>query len=65
MKISSHFSSIVTLLFSHGNAEDLGMIVSSLMGIATLLDVNVFAYEYTGYGQSSGEPNEENVYADI
>ena len=30
-----------------------------------ILDVNIFAYDYTGYGMSSGEPSEEALYADI
>lgn len=37
-----------TILFSHGNAEDLGMIVNYFREICEAWDVNVFAYEYTG-----------------
>eukprot|EP00397_Hematodinium_sp_SG-2012_P040173 GEMP01043972.1.p1 GENE.GEMP01043972.1~~GEMP01043972.1.p1 ORF type:complete len:257 (+),score=30.14 GEMP01043972.1:112-882(+) len=55
----------LTLLFSHGNAEDLGMIVPSFREVATMLNVNVFAYEYTGYGQSTGSPSEKGFQADI
>ena len=40
-----------TLLFSHGNAEDLGMIYDWLSRVAVALHVNVFAYEYEGYGR--------------
>lgn len=53
-----------TILFSHGNAEDLGMIVNYFREVASVWNVNVFAYEYTGYGLSSGTPSENNVYAD-
>merc|ERR1712039_850157 len=28
-------------------------------------EVNIFAYEYTGYGMSTGEPYEQAIYADI
>jgi len=54
-----------TLLFSHGNAEDLGMIIQYFRDVSQLLEVNIFAYEYTGYGMSSGSATEPNVYADI
>ena len=55
----------VTLLFSHGNAEDLGMIYDWFREVARILNVNVMSYDYTGYGLSDGEPAEERVYADI
>jgi len=29
------------------------------------LNVNILAYDYTGYGESDGEPSEEACYADI
>lgn len=54
-----------TLLFSHGNAEDLGMIIQYFQGVSRTLEVNVFAYEYSGYGMSTGEPSEQATYADI
>lgn len=55
----------VTILFSHGNAEDLGMIYDWFSDLARVLRVNVMAYDYSGYGKSSGTPSEENCYADI
>lgn len=54
-----------TLLFSHGNAEDLGMIIQYFRGVSHMLEVNIFAYEYSGYGMSTGEPSEQATYADI
>jgi fermentation-respiration switch protein FrsA (DUF1100 family) len=53
-----------TILFSHGNAEDLGDIRWVLeelrdMGFA------VFAYDYRGYGTSQGNPSESGAYRDI
>ncbi|TVQ57416.1 MAG: alpha/beta hydrolase [Spirulina sp. DLM2.Bin59] len=53
-----------TILYSHGNAEDLG-------DIAPILDIlynagfSVFAYDYRGYGRSEGRPSEANAYEDI
>lgn len=54
-----------TLLFSHGNAEDIGMIIQYFRELSHILEVNIFAYEYTGYGMSTGEPYEQALYADI
>jgi fermentation-respiration switch protein FrsA (DUF1100 family) len=53
-----------TILFSHGNAEDLGTVSPFLedlhdMGFA------VIAYDYHGYGTSSGIPSEQRAYLDI
>lgn len=50
-----------TLLFSHGNAVDLGQMSSFFIGLGTRLKVNIMSYDYCGYGQSSGRPNESNL----
>jgi len=55
----------VTLLFSHGNAEDLGMIYDWFTALSRELRVNILCYDYTGYGRSTGTPSESNCYADI
>ena len=51
-----------TILYSHGNGEDLGHIMPRL---AQLRDAgfNVFAYDYPGYGTSDGRPSQSGVYA--
>jgi len=54
-----------TMLFSHGNAEDLGGIRSYFYDFCRALRVNVLLYEYTGYGQYPGQPCEQEVYSDI
>lgn len=54
-----------TLLFSHANAEDLGLIIRSFKELSQVLHVNVFSYEYTGYGMSTGQTTEAAVYSDI
>ena len=43
-----------TLLFSHGNGTDIGQMFDFFVHLATTLKVSIFAYEYTGYGASSG-----------
>ena len=55
----------ITILYSHANAEDLADVYVWLKYLSRHLRCNVIGYDYTGYGQSEGEPAEENCYADI
>ncbi len=52
-----------TLIFCHGNA---GNISNRLEKIKTFyeLGVNVFIFDYRGYGKSEGKPSEKGLYAD-
>lgn len=56
-----------TLLYSHANAEDLGNIYPWCKFLSKMLGVNVFAYDYTGYGLATdqGDPSEDYCFADI
>ncbi|KAG7514890.1 hypothetical protein JOB18_045158 [Solea senegalensis] len=54
-----------TLLFSHGNAVDLGQMKNYCIALGTRINCNIFSYDYSGYGVSTGEPSEKNLYADI
>ncbi|CAJ1835749.1 unnamed protein product [Sphenostylis stenocarpa] len=54
-----------TLLYSHGNAADLGQMYELFSELSHHLRVNLLCYDYSGYGQSSGKPSEQNTYADI
>ena len=47
-----------TILYSHANAEDLGNIYPWCKFLSKMLGVNIFAYDYTGYGLATdqGEP---------
>ncbi|KAK8964928.1 hypothetical protein KSP40_PGU013463 [Platanthera guangdongensis] len=58
-------SAAFTLLYSHGNAADLGQLYDLLTELSVHLRVSVMGYDYSGYGQSSGKPNEQNTYVDI
>ncbi|KAG0464518.1 hypothetical protein HPP92_020587 [Vanilla planifolia] len=58
-------SASLTLLYSHGNAADLGQLHDLLVELSVHLRVNVMGYDYSGYGQSSGKPTEQNTYLDI
>lgn len=53
-----------TVLFSHGNAEDIGQ---NLEFFNMLHDrgYSVLAYDYRGYGTSGGAPSAKNAYRDI
>ena len=55
--------SSATLLWFHGNA---GNITHRLDNIEMLkpLNLNIFIFDYRGYGKSEGEPNEEGIYLD-
>lgn len=53
-----------TLLYSHGNAEDLATIYPHLMALRAF-GFSVLAYDYQGYGTSEGAPSEKNAYQDI
>jgi len=56
----------LTVLFSHGNAEDVLSLISYFQTVfCPKLQVNAFLYEYTGYRPSTGTPSEAAVYADI
>ncbi|XP_029655987.1 alpha/beta hydrolase domain-containing protein 17C-like [Octopus sinensis] len=54
-----------TLLCSHGNAGDLGLLYECYLMLARRLHCNVVCYDYSGYGGSSGRPSEADLYADV
>ncbi|MCF7956266.1 MAG: alpha/beta hydrolase [Phycisphaerae bacterium] len=53
-----------TLLYSHGNAEDIGQ---NRFVFERFVEkgFSVLAYDYRGYGLSEGRPSEKNAYEDI
>ncbi|XP_050227411.1 uncharacterized protein LOC126677028 [Mercurialis annua] len=60
-----HARATATLLYSHGNAADLGQMFELFVELSKRLRINLLGYDYSGYGQSSGKPTECNTYADI
>lgn len=42
-----------TVVYSHGNATDIGAMHDRCAGIAKEVGVNVLAYDYTGYGAAT------------
>lgn len=59
----THAAAKYTMLYIHGNAEDLGDLEPMIQKISTV-GINIFAYDYRGYGTSEGTPTEQNAYQD-
>jgi fermentation-respiration switch protein FrsA (DUF1100 family) len=53
--------STLTLLYNHGNGEDIGRI-AWLMQAYQSRGISVLAYDYPGYGTSSGRPTERGIF---
>jgi abhydrolase domain-containing protein 17 len=62
-KISARYFPKYTILYSHGNASDLGDMRPTFDRL-NKWGFSVFAYDYRGYGTSDGSPSEKNVYQD-
>ncbi|VDO73711.1 unnamed protein product [Heligmosomoides polygyrus] len=60
---------IKVVIFAQPNASDLGEYLQPLLFsipmMALRFGVDVYAFDYSGYGLSSGKPSEKNIYADI
>ena len=54
-----------TIIYSHGNATDVGAMFPLQCILAHSLECNVISYDYSGYGESGGCPMEANTYRDI
>ncbi len=54
-----------TILYSHGNAADVGAMSGLQAMLAKNLKCNVLVYDYSGYGESGGIPMEKNTYRDV
>lgn len=53
-----------TIIYSHGNAEDLGTVRHKLVELYSM-GFSVLGYDYNGYGTSEGRPTEQATYQDI
>jgi len=54
-----------TILFSHGNGCDMGIMRDHWFNMANDLNVNVFGYDYYGYGISDGDCSVRQTLLDI
>lgn len=53
-----------TLLWSQGNAGNIGHRLDNIREIHQRLGIGVFIFDYRGYGQSEGSPTEAGLYRD-
>ena len=58
-----HHEATQTLLFFHGNAGNISHRGASIE-IFHKLGLNVFIFDYRGYGKSEGKPDEQGLYSD-
>ena len=59
----AHPRAQATILYCHGNSGCLSDRIGVFRDLRRLR-VNVFAFDYRGYGRSSGEPTERGLYSD-
>ena len=55
----------MTIIYSHGNATDIGAMYPLQAILSNSLECNVVSYDYSGYGESGGIAMEANTYTDI
>ena len=53
-----------TILYCHGNNGNITNRIDAFQSLRRL-GVNLFAFDYRGYGRSEGEPTEAGVYRDV
>lgn len=53
-----------TVLYCHGNAGNISHRLDRVLQMQARLPVNVFLFDYRGYGRSEGSPDEEGTYRD-
>ena len=61
----THKKPRLAILYSHGNAEDLGQVVHWCEALSIRFHASVFSYDYRGYGPSSSRATEANVFSDV
>ena len=54
----------ITILWCHGNAGNIGDRLHNMKLLHDRLGVNIFIFDYRGYGRSQGRPTEEGTYRD-
>ncbi|RPI95979.1 MAG: alpha/beta hydrolase [Spirochaetales bacterium] len=53
-----------TVLFCHGNAGNISYLLETIR-ILRSVGLNVFVFDYRGFGASGGEPSEKGTYRDV
>ena len=57
-------SPIATVIFCHENAGNIGFRVNNLVAMSHKLNVDIVAFDYRGYGDSTGVPSEQGLIID-
>jgi len=53
------------IIYSHGNATDIGCCIDSIEALGKALDTDYIFYDYEGYGCSDGEAHSKNLSRDL
>lgn len=53
-----------TLIWFHGNAGNISHRLENLLLLHRSLNINIFIFDYRGYGRSEGSPSEAGMYLD-
>ena len=54
----------ITWVWFHGNGGNISSRVSNILELNRRLGINIFIFDYRGYGESEGSPSEEGTYLD-
>jgi fermentation-respiration switch protein FrsA (DUF1100 family) len=60
----AHPSPVEAILYCHGNGEDVASVGPFAADLSTALTASVFVFDYRGYGNSEGTPDEAGCIAD-
>lgn len=63
--VVTNFNNIKNVVVSHGNATDIGKFLPYLIDFCIMYMCNIYCYDYSGYGCSSGKATESEIYSDI
>jgi uncharacterized protein len=59
-----HLEAKRTILFCHGNGENIAMIAGEMNRLRNELQANVLAFDYRGFGDTKGSPSEGKILED-
>ena len=65
LPVANNCDTQIYIIYSHGNAEDIGECYFWLKYLHEKLKVNILAYDYEGYGLHKGSSSENACYRDI
>ncbi|EER15607.1 Protein bem46, putative [Perkinsus marinus ATCC 50983] len=54
-----------TIVFCHANAGNMGLRMPNYRQLASFVKANVLAFDYRGFGESTGKPSEEGIMLDL